>query len=58
MKKTYFAPEMEVVEIEKNIQLLAGSAPGLGGEYCGDPILAPEADDDLLGLDPLNMFGF
>jgi hypothetical protein len=25
MKKIYLAPEMEVVKIEKNIQLLAGS---------------------------------
>ena len=25
MKKIYFAPEMETVEIEKNVQLLAGS---------------------------------
>ena len=48
MKKIYLAPEMEVVEIEKKVQLLAGSAPGLGGDLeSGDPILAPEMDDDL-----------
>ena len=46
MKKIYFAPEMEIVEISSNISLLAGS---LG---CGD---VPDADfDDVLsgtGLD-------
>ena len=48
MKKIYLAPEMEVVEIEKKVQLLAGSNPTLGGDLeSGDPILAPEMDDDL-----------
>ena len=48
MKKIYLAPEMEIVETEENILLLAGSAPGLGGNLeDGDPILAPEMDDDL-----------
>lgn len=30
MKKKYLAPEMEIVEIEKNVQLLAGSTIGTG----------------------------
>lgn len=53
MKKTYFAPEMEIVDIKANQQLLAGSAPALGGDLeGGDPILSPELDEDL------NLFGF
>ena len=53
MKKTYFAPEMEIVNIKANQQLLAGSAPALGGDLeGGDPILAPEMDDEL------GLFGF
>lgn len=31
MKKTYFSPEMEVVEVEINNALLAGSVPGADG---------------------------
>ena len=46
MKKIYFAPQIEVVEIEKNVQLLAGSNPQLGGEYGGGTILAPELELD------------
>ena len=60
MKKQYFAPEMEIVDINVNQQLLAGSTPVLGGDLeGGDPILAPEMDDELglFGLDPLNGFG-
>ena len=30
MKKTYICPEMEIVEIEKNVQLLAGSTVPTG----------------------------
>ena len=40
MKKTYIIPEIEVVKIRANQQLLAGS-PGLNGEYGGGTILAP-----------------
>ena len=53
MKKTYFAPEMEIVDIKTNQQLLAGSTPTLGGNLEeGDPILAPGMNDelDLFGL--------
>ena len=30
MKKIYFAPVMEIVKIEKNVQLLAGSTLSTG----------------------------
>ena len=32
---------MDVIEI-KNQMLLAGSTPGLGGEYNGETVLTPE----------------
>ena len=42
MKKTYINPTLEVVEIEINNHLLAGSDPVLGAEYNsstdGDPL--------------------
>ena len=41
MKKTYMIPEMEVIEVATNQQLMAGS-PGLGGEYGGK---TPESRD-------------
>ena len=47
MKKTYMNPEMEVVVIKAEQQLLAGS-PGLGGEYGGGGILAPETPEDII----------
>ena len=31
MKKTYFAPDMEIVEVNINNALLAGSVPGAEG---------------------------
>ena len=34
MKKTYFAPEVEVIELMAQVALLAGSVPG--GEGGGD----------------------
>ena len=40
MKKEYVNPEMEVVVVNTNQQLLAGS-PSLGGDYGGSDILAP-----------------
>ena len=47
MKKTYINPKMIVVEMNHQT-LLAGSTPGLGGEYGGGPIMAPgqSVDDD------------
>ena len=46
MKKTYMSPEMDVIELKNQQQLLAGSTPTLGGNLGGsDPILAPEYDD-------------
>ncbi len=51
IKKEYINPEMEVVVLNTNQQLLAGSNTGKGGDYTpGDPIDAPEFDT--------NMFGF
>ena len=46
MKKTYINPKMIVVEI--NHQTLLAGSPGLGGNYGGGTILAPEQsiDDD------------
>ena len=47
MKKIYFSPEMEIVEIRKQ-QLLAGSPDLNGGDYeSGDPVLSPEIYDVL-----------
>lgn len=49
IKKEYINPEMEVVVLNTNQQLLAGSNTDKGEDYTpGDPIDAPE----------LNMFGF
>lgn len=42
MKKIYIAPEMEVVEIEMNVGLLAGSVP------------APVSDDEQSNEDALS----
>ena len=33
MKKTYINPEMEIVKIQQNIQLLAGSVMEAKGDY-------------------------
>ena len=44
-KKQYFAPEMEVVELNYNPQLLAGSA--IGGDVIDD-----YAEPDIPGLAP------
>ena len=37
MKKTYFKPEMDIVEIEKNVQLLAGSTTVPTGDTPTNP---------------------
>ena len=51
MKKIYFSPEMEIVEIQKQ-QLLAGSPDLNGGDYeSGDPVLSPEMLDVLMLFD-------
>jgi len=39
MKKTYITPEMEVVEIEKKVQLLAGSVESF--DLIDDPTVDP-----------------
>ena len=44
MKKMYFAPETEVIEMEQTTCLLAGSDPGLGGGG-GGVADAPEMPD-------------
>ena len=49
MKKTYLKPEMEIVEINVNQQILAGSDPGLGGNYNGGTILSPEFVEEFEG---------
>ncbi len=45
MKKTYIAPAMECVEIKVQ-QMLAASAIGVGTDYSGEAVLAPEQDLD------------
>ncbi len=40
MKKQYIIPEMEVIEIKTQQQILTSSTPGLGEEYYStDPII-------------------
>jgi len=46
MKKTYINPELEVVILKVQQQILAGSDPQLGGEYGGGEILGHEDDFD------------
>ena len=49
MKKQYINPTVEIIDIEMDQHLLAGSVPTLGGDLTGsDPILAPELDTDQL----------
>ena len=49
MKKQYINPTVEIIDIEIDQHLLAGSVPTLGGDLTGsDPILAPELDTDQL----------
>jgi hypothetical protein len=46
MKKTYICPEMDVIELKNQQQLLAGSTPALGGDLgAEDPILSPEFNE-------------
>ena len=45
MKKQYFAPEMEVVELNYNQQLLAGSA-------IGSDVIDDFAEPDIPGMAP------
>ena len=46
MKKTYMSPEMDVIELKNQQQLLAGSTPALGGDLgAEDPILSPEFNE-------------
>ena len=47
MKKTYINPEMEVVKIQHNIQLLSGSEMGAKGDYGdGDGITLGSREDE------------
>lgn len=58
MKKIYLAPEMEVVEIEKKVQLLAGSGY-VSVDSNEDPILPSDIDAPLfsdLDADDINFF--
>ena len=53
MKKTYFAPEMEIVDINTNQQLLAGStnAPVSDETQDNGDALAPEVQEVLWFFD-------
>jgi len=51
MKKTYFAPEFELTEIELNNVLLAGSGGGISDDYSSDK-------DDTSSTDPSTDFGW
>ncbi len=53
MKKTYINPKLEVVELNMNQQLLAGSNLGMGTGNKG----VEEADAPGMDIDT-NMFGF
>lgn len=46
MKKTYFAPEVEVVELMAQVALLAGSVPGAegGGDDGGSEVTPTDTD--------------
>lgn len=52
MKKIYMSPAMDIIELKKQT-LLAGSAPGLGGDFegTGSDVLAPEIDSEELFSD-------
>jgi len=52
MKKIYMSPVMDIIELKKQT-LLAGSAPGLGGDYSGDgsDVLVPEFNSEELLTD-------
>ena len=41
MKKTYFAPEMEIIEVKAQQTLLAGSVQ-MYGQDATEPAMAPE----------------
>ena len=53
-KKAYLTPQMEVVYIEYQQQLLAGSATGVLDEAAGDDIpgLAPDMDSEFDEINP------
>jgi len=44
MKKTYFAPEFELTEIELNNVLLAGSGGGISDDYSSEKNDKPVTD--------------
>ena len=59
MKKEYMQPQMEVVFINANQQLLAGSVDTLNnnldldlGDGGSGPVLGPSYDNDLFGTNP------
>lgn len=47
MKKTYKNPEMEIVKIQHNIHLLAGSEVEAKGDYGSGITLGGREDEDL-----------
>lgn len=48
MKKKYINPTIEIIDINMDQQLLAGSTPSLGGDYSSGDILAPEFESEEL----------
>jgi len=46
MKKNYFAPESEVVELQVKTALLAGSGGGVGDDYSSDKDDTPSTNPD------------
>lgn len=43
-KREYMHPEMLIVEADNNLVLLAGSVPGIGGDFGeDDDVLAPSS---------------
>ena len=45
MKKTYISPITEIIDLNYQQTLLAGSIPGLGDDYDGGIVLAPESEE-------------
>ena len=53
MKKTYFKPEIQVVDLNRLQPLMITSLPKDDGTVSYDDVLTPEFSSDLLDLGPL-----